>query len=151
MFFLLLRFLTLDANIFVISLASTLFYSRQIYYIHKKVHLVYQDEPNITEFSSFSNSATFHENAKCLYLLFHKKQKCLYPLFNKKQKCLYRVFNENTKCLLFHLYKCVIFRFIRSGIQPPFLSAHYCTPCIPDNTFSRSHSALLFYRATVLF
>ena len=47
--------------------------------------------------------------------------------------------------------KCVISRSIRSEIQPPFLSAHYCTPCIPDNTLSRSHSALLFYRATVLF
>ena len=65
--------------------------SSNIIYVLKKVHLVNQDEPNITELSSFYNSTTFHENAKCLYLL-----------FNEKQKCLYRVFNENTKCLLFH-------------------------------------------------
>lgn len=55
-------------------------HSSNIIYVLKKVHLVNQDEPNITELSSFYNSTTFHENAKCLYLLF----------------------NENTKCLLFH-------------------------------------------------
>lgn len=76
-------------------------------------------------------------------LFFNEKQKCLYLLFNEKQKCLYQVFNESTKCLLFHFLNA-LFPVYSLRNSATFSICALLYSIYSDNTFSRSHSALLF-------